>query len=84
MRKLLVIGLLAISTLVHTAEIPKGSKVLYFVTESAGSLRNKLQSLSEQYTILDWQVSMGLGYGVSNHDRGEVEKYLLVVIVKQE
>ena len=78
-KKILFSLFLLISSLCF-AEIPKQSKVLYYETTwSAGSLADKLQEISNQYTIIDWQISIGS----SASKYGRETKYLLVVFVKE-
>ena len=78
-KKILFSLFLLISSLCF-AEIPKQSKVLYYETTwSAGSLADKLQEISNQYMIIDWQIS--IGYSASKY--GRETKYLLVVFVKE-
>ena len=80
--KKIILGIFLILSSICFAEIPKGSKVLYYeTTRSAGTLANKLQEISNQYTIIDWQIS--IGSSASNY-HGEETKYLLVVFVKEE
>lgn len=79
--KKIILGIFLILSSICFAEIPKGSKVLYYeTTRSAGSLAGKLQEISNQYTIIDWQIS--IGSSASNYVRET--KYLLVVFVKEE
>ncbi len=79
--KKIILGIFLILSSICFAEISKGSKVLYYeTTQSAGSLVGKLQEISNQYTIIDWQIS--IGSSASNYVRET--KYLLVVFVKEE
>lgn len=79
--KKILLGLFLLISSLCFAEIPKQSKVLYYETTwSAGSLADQLQEISNQYTIIDWQIS--IGSSASNY-HGEETKYLLVVFVKE-
>ena len=67
--KKIILGIFLILSSICFAEIPKGSKVLYYeTTRSAGTLANKLQEISNQYTIIDWQIS--IGSSASNYHGG--------------
>ena len=78
--KKILLGLFLLISSLCFAEIPKQSKVLYYETTwSAGSLADKLQEISNQYTIIDWQISIGS----SASTYGRETKYLLVVFVKE-
>ena len=80
--KKILFGLFLLLSSICFAEIPRYSKVLYYETTwSAGSLASKLQEISNQYTIIDWQIS--IGSSASNY-HGEETTYLLVVFVKEE
>lgn len=85
MKKLLLAALLLLSSIsVNASEIPKGSKVICFSSEYVRTLKSKLEEISNQYTIIDWNISMGLGYGESNHGSHLEREFLLVVFVKEE
>lgn len=80
--KKIILGIFFILSSICFAEIPKGSKVLYYeTTRSAGTLANKLQEISNQYTIIDWQITMGSS---AADKKLRESKYLLVVFVKEE
>lgn len=48
--------LLFLVTSLLFAEIPRNSKVLYFKSEELSTLVQKIEEISEEYTIIDWKL----------------------------